>query len=151
MQNRFTIGQTVQTPFGKGLVREVRYNGRLLVDVRGRAVVVRESEVSESNAVSRRRRSNVSAERADPVQATRTSAATAVELDLHGLTIPDALARAEEALNRACLADAATVRLIHGQSGGRIRAALHRRLREISSVRGFALDPTNAGVTIVRL
>jgi len=72
-------------------------------------------------------------------------------VDLHGLTVEEALVRAEHALNDAMLADCAELRLIHGRSGGRIRAALHRRLSEIPSVRGFGLDPRNAGVTVVRL
>lgn len=74
-----------------------------------------------------------------------------LEVDLHGLTVVEALARAEQALNDALLADAAELRLIHGRSGGRIRAALHRRLAEIPTVRGFHVDAANAGVTIVRL
>jgi DNA mismatch repair protein MutS2 len=72
-------------------------------------------------------------------------------VDLHGLTIAEALLRAEHALNDALLADLADLRLIHGRSGGKIRAALHKRLREIPSVRAFALDPRNAGVTVVHL
>jgi dsDNA-specific endonuclease/ATPase MutS2 len=63
-------------------------------------------------------------------------------VDLHGLTVEGALARAEQALNDALLA---------GKSGGRIRAALHRRLHEISTVRAFRLEPGNPGVTIVSL
>jgi dsDNA-specific endonuclease/ATPase MutS2 len=49
------------------------------------------------------------------------------------------------------LADVPELRLIHGKSGGRIRTSLHRRLREIPTVRGFRLDPANPGVTIVSL
>ena len=59
--------------------------------------------------------------------------------------------RAESALSEALLADAEVLRLIHGRSGGRIRAALHRRLRELPGVRAFRLDPRNEGVTIVEL
>jgi hypothetical protein len=32
-----------------------------------------------------------------------------------------------------------------------VRAALHRRLRDIAAVRAFRLHPRNAGVTIVSL
>jgi len=73
------------------------------------------------------------------------------EVDLHGLTVEEALVRAEDALNKALVEDCAELRVIHGRSGGRIRAALHRRLREMPSVRGFGLDPGNSGVTIVKL
>jgi dsDNA-specific endonuclease/ATPase MutS2 len=40
---------------------------------------------------------------------------------------------------------------VHGRSGGRLRAALHRQLREVPAVRAFRLDPANAGVTIVEI
>jgi DNA mismatch repair protein MutS2 len=82
-----------------------------------------------------------------PLPARRPTA----EVDLHGLTVEEALERAERALNDALLADLPELRLIHGKSGGRIRASLHRRLREIPTVRAFRLDPGNPGVTIVSL
>ena len=72
-------------------------------------------------------------------------------MDLHGLTTMEAIARAERAVNDALLADMAQVRFIHGRSGGRVRAALHRWLREVPTVREFRVDPANDGVTIVEL
>ena len=70
-------------------------------------------------------------------------------MDLHGCTVPEALARVDAALSDALLADAPKLRLIHGRSGGRIRIALHAHLRTLA--RPFRLDPTNPGVTIVVL
>ena len=52
------------------------------------------------------------------------------ELDLHGCTVDEALERVERMLNDALLADALELRVIHGRSGGRLKAALHARLRE---------------------
>jgi dsDNA-specific endonuclease/ATPase MutS2 len=49
------------------------------------------------------------------------------------------------------LAGLESVRVIHGRSGGRLKAAVHARLRELPSIAGFRIDPVNAGVTIVRL
>ncbi len=135
----------VQTPFGKGVVREVRNSGRLMVDVKGRAMVVTESEVSVVAHAGKRPRGPQSSERI--AEGTRAS----VEIDLHGLTVEEAIDRVEQALNDALLADLCEVRFIHGRSGGRIRAALHRRLGETPSVRGFRLDPRNEGVTLVSL
>ena len=43
MASRFAAGDAVQTPHGKGVVREVRNNGRLLVQVQQRALVVAEA------------------------------------------------------------------------------------------------------------
>jgi DNA mismatch repair protein MutS2 len=148
---RFSEGDAVQTPFGKGVVREVRNNRRLLVDVEGRALLVSDADVTALDATRRPGRSR-------PAQAPEESpkrrpgpSGPGPEIDLHGLTVEEALVRVESALNDALLADAEVLRIIHGRSGGRIRAALHRRLRELPGVRAFRLDPRNEGVTIVEL
>lgn len=140
----------MQTPFGKGVVREVRNNGRLLVEVHGRALVVSEAEVTTLDSRERRSR-RARAREMGPVSPPqpRVEAPGPAEIDLHGLTVEEALARVDRALNDALLSDVPELRIIHGRSGGRIRGALHRRLRELPSVRGFRLDPRNAGVTIV--
>ena len=149
---RFEPGEIVQTPFGKGVVREVRNRGRLLVDVGGRALEIKEGDLAPVAISSRRSRNAIQPEGSNPVPAPpRRSRRTPAEIDLHGLTVEEALARTEHALNDAILADVPQIRLVHGRSGGRIRAALHKKLREISSVRHFRLDPMNQGVTIVEL
>ena len=148
MPSRFAVGDGVHTPFGKGVVRQVRH-GRLLIEVKGRSVLLDESTITplEARPSGRRRRTTASgsAGEASPTDSRHASA----QVDLHGLTVDEALSRAEQAVNDALLADLPQLRLIHGQSGGRIRAALHRRLRDIATVRNFRLDPHNPGVTIV--
>jgi DNA mismatch repair protein MutS2 len=141
----------VQTPFGKGVVREVRNGGRLMVDVQGRAMVVTEREISVVAHVTKRSRASRSSENASERAPKPDSRTASREIDLHGLTVEEALDRVELALNDALLADLGEIRFIHGRSGGRIRVALHRRLRETPSVRGFRLDPRNEGVTLVNL
>lgn len=152
MPQRFTAGDAVQTPLGKGVVREVRNNGRVLVDVSGRAVVFDEAGVTplEGRKKGTGPKNDAGARAAAHVAALPNRGAS-IEVDLHGFTVEQALAHVEEALSRALLADSGELRLIHGRSGGRIRGAVHRWLREISTVRGFRLDPRNAGVTIVTL
>jgi len=140
---RFNAGDQVQTPLGKGVVREAGNSGRLTVEIRGRSVVFDEGTVAPLGTKPLAARKN-----APPAPHARRPA---VELDLHGLTVEEALARAEQALNDALLADCSELRLIHGQGGGRIRAALHRWLGAIPTVRAFRLDPTNPGATIVSL
>jgi DNA mismatch repair protein MutS2 len=153
MASRCTPGDTVQTRFGKGVVREVRNNDRVMVDVQGRAIVFTEKEITVLDAGRKRSparavASGSGSERPRPKREARSAVA---EVDLHGLTVEEALDRVQHALNEALLADIGELRLIHGRSGGRIRAALHRRLGEIPSVRGFRLDPRNEGVTLVSL
>jgi DNA mismatch repair protein MutS2 len=143
-------GQVVRTPLGKGVVREVRNNGRLLVVIRGRAVLLAAGDVAIDSDVSRAGRS-----RGTDVEAGRPSVPSAPAhlriVDLHGLTVDEAAGRVDSALNDAILADAAEIRFVHGKGGGRIRTALHQRLRAIPAVRAFRLDPRNPGITIVSL
>ena len=144
----------MQTPFGKGVVREVRNNRVLLVDVQGRALVVSDADVTALDAKGVRPgpvlpRATEHPSFREPEKG-RAGPSGPAEIDLHGLTVEEALARAESGLNDALLANALALRLIHGRSGGRIRAALHRRLRELPGVR-FHIDPRNEGVTIVEL
>lgn len=141
--SRFAVGDDVQTPHGKGVVREVRNGGRLLVHVQQRAVVVADAAVTPVTAPRRRSPAPPAAESpARPGEAPR-------EVDLHGLTVAEATTRIDSALDAALRAGHAALRVIHGRSGGRLRAALHARLGQMSSVRSFRLDPRNPGVTIV--
>ena len=152
MAQTFRPGDAVQTRFGKGVVREVRNSGQLFVEVSGRSFVVSASDVSALEGPRRRARA-ASARAADPPMRPSPPAShrRSSEVDLHGLTTMEAVARAERALNDALLADVAQVRFIHGRSGGRVRAALHRWLRDVPTVRQFRVDQANDGVTIVEL
>lgn len=153
-------GVRVHTPLGKGTVRELRNSRQVVVDVQGRWLVldITSVRVVEDAAPARRRR-YPSAEvpiathiAARSVRAASNDGSTRVrEIDLHGLIVEEALARVDAALDACMRDDVAELRVIHGRSGGRLRAALHRRLREIGSVRAFALHPTNDGVTVVSL
>jgi len=72
-------------------------------------------------------------------------------LDLHGHTVEEAMEVLVTFINDALLRGAAEVRIIHGRSGGRIKAAVHKQLKQIATIRHFGVDPANAGVTIVTL
>ena len=67
------------------------------------------------------------------------------------MTVEEAVAALDSFLNDALLAGHAEVRVIHGRSGGRLKAAVHARLKQLPVVRAARLDPANAGVTIVTL
>lgn len=149
---RHRVGAHVQTPLGKGVVREVRNGGRVLVEVRGRATefAAADLEAIGGRAVDAPPRTG-DARSTIEHRSRRQAHAVRPEIDLHGYTVDDAMALVDAALNDALLAGLAALRVIHGRSGGRLKAALHRRLREIPSVRGFHVDPRNQGVTIVAL
>lgn len=146
-------GDLVDTPFGKGLVREVRNGGRVMVEVRGRAMEFESGQVSHAQPPKLRARRRERRARGQDAQPADWSSPRGLptEVDLHGLTVAEALVKAELALNDALLANLPELRLIHGRSGGRIRGALHRWLGGVAAVRGFRIDPRNPGTTIVQL
>ena len=152
MASRFVAGDAVQTPLGKGVVREPRGQGWILIEINGRSVVFQERAIGPIEPRARARAAKK--ERPAPEAASQSSASgndrVSAEIDLHGLTVQEALARVETAVNDALLADLSELRVIHGRGSGRIRAALHGWLRDVSSVRAYRLDPRNPGVTIVR-
>ena len=136
---------------GKGIVREVRNGGRYLVDIKGTSIVVAGTQLAPIEPARTPRRAKPSA--ADPQgpagsNSTRTGPSS---LDLHGRTVGESLEVLDAFLNTALLAGSTEVRIIHGRSGGRLKAAVHARLKLMPSIRGFALDPRNPGVTIVKL
>ena len=136
---------------GKGVVREVRNRGRYLVELKGRSIIAAERQLT---AVSRRQRPEArggSTPEINVPNAFGTASRVAPQLDLHGLTVEEAVAALDTFLNDALLAGHAEVRVIHGRSGGRLKAAVHARLRQLVAVRAFRLDPVNAGVTVVTL
>ena len=135
---------------GTGVVREVRNGARYLVELKGRSVVATAAQLT---AVSPRKRPAAPGASASPGREPdsphRSQAPSS--LDLHGMTVGEALAALDGFLNDALLAGHTGVRVIHGRSGGRLKAAVHRQLKEISAVRAARLDPANPGVTIVTL
>lgn len=136
--------------FGRGIVREARNGGRYLVDVKGNAMVVTAAQLSAIDEPKRVRREAAPAAFVAGAESPARAHVPA-SIDLHGHTVAEAEAAVDEFLNDALLAGLAEVRIIHGRSGGRLRAAVHARLRQLSSVREFHMDGSNAGVTIVSL
>jgi len=135
---------------GKGIIREVRNAQRYLVDVKGRSLVTTEDQLT----LREERPGKPARARIEPAsRSTQEYRETAqpVSLDLHGHTVAEALDALSAFLNVALLAGSPEVQIIHGRSGGKIRAALHTQLKQLRSVRNFRIDPRNTGVTIVEL
>ena len=61
----------------------------------------------------------------------------------------EAIDAIDEFLNMAILEGDAEVRVIHGRSGGRIKAAVHARLASIPSMRGVRVVPRKTGAPSV--
>ena len=146
----FKLGDRVHVvSLGTGTIREVRNNDRCVVEIKGRAVLVAASALEPADPARTRKAKR---ERMEPnrSESGRDSAPT-VSIDLHGKTVLEALEALDAFLNEALLAGAGVAQVIHGRSGGHIKRAVHARLAQLPSIRGFRLDPRNPGVTIVML
>jgi DNA mismatch repair protein MutS2 len=144
----FSPGEAVHVAaLGKGIVREVRNGRRYLVELKGRSVVVAEDQLT---ATQQTRPPGTRAPAKSELH-TPTRDHVPTSLDLHGMTVEEAIAALDAFLSDALLAGHAEVRVIHGRSGGRLKAATHARLKSLSAARGFRVDPANPGVTIVAL
>ena len=136
---------------GKGVVREVRNGGRYLVELKGRSIVAAEEQLTAVSGRKRRDARRGSSSDASVPNSSRTASHVATSLDLHGMTVEETVAALDTFLNDALLAGHAELRVIHGRSGGRLKAAVHARLKQLPVVRATRVDPANAGVTIVTL
>lgn len=145
---KYAAGDRVHiATLGTGVVREVRNGDRYLVEVKGRAIIVPAARL-EPGATQRRvgrARDRATSSPADGVPP------LIVTLDLHGATAVTAVEALDAFLNQTLLAGATEARIIHGRSGGIVKAAVHARLKQLPGVASFAVDASNPGVTIVRL
>lgn len=145
----FVAGDRVHVAtLGTGIVRDVRNGGRYLIELKGRSIVVAGSQLEPAPERRATKRPEAKTSAPDPAEATSSPSRA---LDLHGKTVLEAVEALDAFLNDALLEGCADVRVIHGRSGGKVKAAVHGRLAQLPSVRAFRLDPTNPGVTLVRL
>lgn len=131
---------------GTGTIREVRNNDRCLVEIKGRAVLVALTAL-EPVAPARTKKAK---RRVEPGSSEgRPERVPPVSIDLHGKTVLEALDALDAFLSESLLAGAGVAQVIHGRSGGHVKRAVHARLAQLPSIRGFRVDPHNPGVTIV--
>jgi DNA mismatch repair protein MutS2 len=133
----------------QGVIVEAGRGGRYRVQVGNTVVFCRETELAATEDRKRRRSTPKVPE--TPKPGSDAFAAPASRIDLHGLTVEEALARVLQEIDRAIRSGADRVEVVHGKGSGRLRAALHRELAGISAVTAFRVDPRNAGVTWVYL
>ena len=136
-----------------GHVLEVLAGSRYRVAVGGLTMVCTEDQletVSHSKKQQRRARgtpAGTATAAFPPVPRTRDTSRLQ-SIDLHGMTVPEALAALPVFLDRAIRAGLTHVEIIHGISGGRLRAAVRTYLAEMPAVTCAAPDERNPGVTI---
>ena len=145
----FVAGDRVHVAtLGTAVVREVRNGGRYLIELKGRSMVVAGSQLEPAPERRAPKKPPATTSAADPAAVTPVRSRA---IDLHGKTVPEALDALDCFLNAALLEGCDEVQVIHGRSGGKVKAAVHGRLRQLPSVRAFQVDPANPGVTMVRL
>jgi len=145
----FKIGsRVVVVPLGRkhGIVVDAGRGGHYRVQVENTTVSCREDDLAEAGP---QRTTRVRAEPRRPATATDAADTVAPRIDLHGLTVEEALARVVDEIDRALQRGAARLEVVHGKGSGRIRNALHRHLKTLPVVALFRLDPRNSGVTWV--
>ena len=72
-------------------------------------------------------------------------------LDLHGLTVDEAIRKLDSWLDSVILSDLYHVKVIHGLGTGRVQWAVHEHLRTIKAVKSFKINEWNPGETEVYL
>jgi DNA mismatch repair protein MutS2 len=148
MSMPFSVGsRVIVVPLGRkpGVVIDVGRGGHYRVQVGNATVSCREADLAAPEARAKRRGP---AER--PSAPTRDEAASSPHrVDLHGLTVEEALARVVDEIDLALRRGADRVEIVHGKGSGRIRDALQRHLKTITVVASFRIDPRNPGVTWV--
>ena len=148
----FAVGaRVIVLPLGRkqGVVIDAGRGGHYRVQVGNTAVSCREDDlaaVPEARGTKRARGESPAATAPAPRVEPTTPAP---RIDLHGLTVDEALARVVEAIDAALQGDADRLEVVHGKGSGRIRQALHRHLNAMTVVASFSLDPRNPGVTWV--
>lgn len=70
-------------------------------------------------------------------------------LDLHGLTVAEAIPLVAKKIDEAILNDLDRVEIIHGVGTGKLLTAVHAFLKAQSVVKAFKLDEHNSGTTFV--
>ena len=148
----FEVGSTVVVlALGKkrGVVVEAGRGGRYRVQIDNTTVSCREHDLiapPEDGREAKKSRKHAPATPSGPEED-----APAGKIDLHGMTVDEAITRVVEEIDLALRRGADRIEVVHGKGSGRIRDALHRKLAALPVVASFRLDPRNAGVTWVYL
>ena len=148
----FEVGCTVVVlALGKkrGVVVEAGRGGRYRVQIDNTTVSCREQDLIAPPEDGRKAKKSRKHAAATPSRTEED--APAGRIDLHGMTVDEAIARVVEEIDLALRRGADRIEVVHGKGSGRIRDALHRELAAIPVVASFGLDPRNAGVTWVYL
>jgi DNA mismatch repair protein MutS2 len=148
----FSVGsRVIVLPLGKkrGVVVETGRGGRYRVQVDNTTVSCREDDLAAPSE-ERRRTPRDRKQKTNPLPG-HAEVVPARRIDLHGMSVDEAIARVVEEIDEALRRGAERIEVVHGKGSGRLRAALHQELAALAAVASFRLDPQNTGVTWVYL
>ena len=128
----------------RGVITGATTNGRYQVQVGSLAMVCGVSDLELAEPVRKRRKTRPLREVAESLPER-----AAARVDLHGLSVEEAMAAVLKAIDTAILEGADRLEVVHGKGTGRLKAAVQRELPRLPSVRSVKEDPLNAGVTWV--
>ncbi|HEY8476925.1 MAG TPA: Smr/MutS family protein, partial [Chloroflexota bacterium] len=135
-----------------GTVLNVDEHGRAEIDVRGMRVRMRLDELADAQPVTDEPREHAVSYR--EVLDRRSRDAIALQIDLRGQRVAEALEALDRYLHDAFLAGLRRVRIVHGKGTGAVRKAVRDYLAGNPLVQDFetaAPDDGGDGATIVRL
>ena len=151
----FQVGSAVAVVglHSHGRILEVLQGGRYRVAVGGMTIVCEEAklETVSHSKKQRKREREMPAPRPETPRVPQAAGdqGRPQSIDLHGMTVPEAIAAVTTFVDRAIRAGAPQVEIIHGISGGRLRVAVRDVLKGMPGVVAAAEDEKNRGVTIV--
>ena len=145
-ENTFKPGDrvTVRSLKQDGTVEEELHGGRYRILVGSLSIVSRASDLSPSTRVKQASRPPA------PVRRLPTSLPPR-RLDLHGLTVDEAIRKLDAWLDRVVLSQLDHVKVLHGLGTGKLQGAVHSHLRTLNAVRNFKINDANPGETDVYL
>lgn len=146
----FKVGQEVwvKSMGTRGKLLEQR-GARWLVRVEAFTVECAETDLSTDKPKGVKKKKVVAVRKHHPALKPRKDKRSLESLDLHGLTVAEAIAQVEKRVSDAIIADCDRLQIVHGVGTGALLTAVHRYLSGLSVVARYKLDPLNPGVTFV--
>jgi DNA mismatch repair protein MutS2 len=142
----------------KVFVRTLRRWGKILkvlkesqyrVVVENMEVVCRESDLSKDAPTKKDRPNYKAPKRSHPAIKPVKNPRSLERLDLHGMTVVEAIAAVEKRIDEAIIGDIDRLEIIHGIGTGRLMTAIHQYLTKLSVIESYKMDMVNPGVTWV--
>jgi DNA mismatch repair protein MutS2 len=134
----------------RGVVVDAGRNGRYKVRVEGVTTSCREEDLAAPAESKGKKKSSAAPSRPERPRASgKAETSPASRVDLHGLSVEEALATVMDEIDRALRRGADRLEVVHGKGTGRIKQALHQRLASLSVVAAFKIDQHNSGITWV--